>query len=385
VAVPPDAVLPDADGGALVPVGPGREAELRLAYKILGSAFHDGTRTSAADLLYAYAFAYRWGTRSGSDDAAYDPHVEAATALLRRHLAGVRLGGVDAASKSFRVGDVDFVREIFTVEVYLAAPPSDPAWSALLAPPWSTLPWTLLALMEEAVVRGWAAFSAEEAARRGVPWLDLVRSPELAGKLAALVEQFAREAFRPPALEGLVGAEEARRRWSALAAFYRERGHFLVANGPYRLRAWAGDSVTLEAFRDLTYPLGVGSYDAYAVPRRGFVGAVEWNGGRLRLSGDMEVVEKFQRSHRLVRMPLASVPAVLRSRAAPECRYVVIAADGRIAAAGSVPLAADASFEIGLGDRLPPGRYTVSLLIAVNWNVVGAELKRIEIVVPQGS
>jgi hypothetical protein len=37
-----------------------------------------------------------------------------------------------------------------------------------MAPPWSTLPWTLLVLMEEAVERGWAAFSVEEARRRGV-------------------------------------------------------------------------------------------------------------------------------------------------------------------------------------------------------------------------
>src|SRR5450759_1501942 len=32
----------------------------------------------------------------------------------------------------------------------------------------------LLVLMEEAVERGWAAFSQAEAARRGVEWLDLV-------------------------------------------------------------------------------------------------------------------------------------------------------------------------------------------------------------------
>ena len=45
-----------------------------------------------------------------------------------------------------------------------------------MAPPWSTLPWHLLVLMEEAVERGWAAFSQAEAQRRGVDWLDLVRS-----------------------------------------------------------------------------------------------------------------------------------------------------------------------------------------------------------------
>ena len=55
-------------------------------------------------------------------------------------------------------------------------------------------------------------------------------------------------------------AQDARKRWAALASFYKEHGHFLVTDGPYRLKRWSPDSVTLEAFRDLSYPLGVGSY-----------------------------------------------------------------------------------------------------------------------------
>ena len=161
VAIPADAVLPEAGSGRLQPVGPGKRARLKLTYKVLGSAFHDGTKTSGADLLYAYAFAYRWGARGNGIEAHYDPGVDAATLPLRRHLLGVRIAGVDAASKSFRVGDVAFVREVFTVEVYLAIAPEEPEWSALVAPPWSTLPWPVLVLMEQAVERGWAAFSAE--------------------------------------------------------------------------------------------------------------------------------------------------------------------------------------------------------------------------------
>jgi hypothetical protein len=34
-------------------------------------------------------------------------------------------------------------------------PPEDPEQDAVLAPPWSTLPWHLMVLMEEAVGRGW--------------------------------------------------------------------------------------------------------------------------------------------------------------------------------------------------------------------------------------
>jgi hypothetical protein len=383
VRVPSGAVLPQGRDARLAEPAPDKTAaRVKLVYKVLGSAYHDATRTSVADLLYAYAFAYRWGVRDAPDDPQYDPVIDAATAPLRRHLVAVRAAGADAASKSFLVGDVKFVREVFTFEVYLNIAPADPDWNAVVAPPWSTLPWHVLALMEEAVGRGWAAFSEAEAKRRGVAWLDLVRSSELNARLAPLVAQFEREAFRPAALRAHVTEEEARLRWRALAEFHRASGHFLVSNGPYKLKAWSPQGVTLEAFRDLSYPLGVGSYDAYAVPRRGFITKVERDGARLTVFGDIEVVEKFQRSHRLVRSPIKSVPAAMLRRAAPECRYVITDGEGRVALAGTAPLGPDGNFQIDLKDRLRSGGYTLSALIAVNGNTMNAEIHRAPLPVP---
>jgi hypothetical protein len=380
VSIPPGAVLPRAPGGELAPPDK-KTARVKLSYKMLGSAFHDGTKTTAADLLYAYAFAYRWGRRDAGNGSRYDPSVDAATAPLRQHLVALRPVGVDAGSKSFLVGDVKFVREVLTFEVYLDIAPAAPEWNAAVAPPWSTLPWHVLALMEEAVSRGWAAFSQVEAKRRGVPWLDLVRSSELNARLASLVADFERTAFRPDALQTYVAEDEARRRWQALASFHRTSGHFLVTNGPYKLKSWAPESVTLEAFRDLTYPLGVGSYDAYAIPRRGFVTNVDWRNERLTISGDMEVVEKFQRSYRVVRTALNAVPGPVLRRAAPECRYALTDAEGRVALAGTLPLGADSTFQVDLKERLPVGRYTLSALIAVNSNAMNAEIYRMPLVV----
>jgi hypothetical protein len=379
VGIAPGAVVPRGPDGQLVALPPDSTARAKLTYKVLGSAFHDGSKTSAADLLYAYAFAYRWGIPG--TDARYDPGIDAATAPLRRHLVALRTAGVDTASKSFRVGDVNFVREVLAFEVYLDIAPGDLEWNAVLAPPWSTLPWHVLALLEETASRGWAALSEAESRRRSIPWLDLVRSPELSAKLALLVAEFGRTAFRPDILHGYVTEEEARRRWRALAAFYQASGHFLVTNGPYKLKAWTPRTVTLEAFRDLTYPLGVGSYDAYAVPRRGFITKLERRDGRLTISGDMEVVEKFQRSYRLVRMALNAVPGPTLRRAEPECHYVLIDTEGRVVLAGTLQAGADASFQVDLTDRFPDGRYTLSAFIAINGNAMNAEIYRMPLVV----
>jgi hypothetical protein len=384
IPVPSEAVLPEAGSGSVQAVGPGKSAKVRLTYRVLGSAFHDGTRTAAADLLYAYVFAYRWGERTESNRDRYDPHVDAATASLRGQLVGLRVLGRDATSRSFRVGDVNFVRELLTVEVYANVRPEDPERDALIAPPWSTLPWHLVVLMEEAADRGWIAFSKAEAARRGIEWVDLVRSKDLNERLASLVETFARDGYRPAALSSLVSVEDAHRRWAAIAAFYKTRHHFLVANGPYLLKQWSAEGVTLEAFRDLTYPLGVGSYDSYAVPRRGHITRVEQKQGRIELSGDIETVVKFARSYRLEREPIQSVARDALKRASPECRYVVIDDAGRVVLAGAVTLGDNLTFSVNLHGRLSPGDYTVNAFIAVNGNAMNPDIRRIAVRIAAG-
>jgi hypothetical protein len=377
IAVPEDAVLPEPGSGRLQPVGAGKIAKQKLTYRVLGSAFHDGTRMNAADVLYSYAFAYRWGARPNGDDWRSDPLVAAATAVMRAHLLGVRVVGTDTTSKSFRFGDFEYVRELFVIDVYTSVLPVDPEQDAVIAPPWSTLPWHLLVLMEEAVDRGWAAFSQSEARRRGVDWLDLVRSEPMNARLADLLDKFEREGYRPDPLKSLVSADDARKRWAALKAFHKERGHFLVTNGPYQLKRWSADSVTLEAFRDLSYPLGVGSYDAYAIPRRGFITKVERDGDRVRLFGDIELVQKHLRSYDIVRKPLQSIAADALKRSAPECRYLVTDGESRVVLAGQVLPTGDANFSVDLTGKLPAGRFTLVVQIIVNGNAMNAEIQRI--------
>jgi hypothetical protein len=376
LSIPADAVLPEPGTGRLHPVGSGKIAGQKLTYRVLASAFHDGTRMNAADLLYSYMFAYRWGGARTNEDAPADALIAAASAVMRAQLLGVRVVGSDTTSKSFRFGDFEYIRELFVIDVYTSASALDPEQDAIVAPPWSTVPWHLLVLMEEAVSRGWAAFSQVEAARRGVEWLDLVRSQDMNRRLAGLVEDFEREGYRPQQLDQLVSKDEARRRWAALAAFYRERGHFLVTNGPYRLKQWSPESVTLEAFRDLSYPLGVGSYDAYAIPRRGFITRIERDGGTIKILGDIELVQKHARSYDIVRKPLQSLGADVIKRSAPECPYMVTGDEGHVVLAGRIGVGADASCRLDLSDKLAEGRYTLSTQLIVNGNAMNAEITR---------
>jgi hypothetical protein len=373
IEIPDDALVPEPGTGALRPAGPGRRAETAVTYRALTSPFHDGTRMSVADVLYPFSFAYRWGTRPAGRDAESDPAIAESTALMREWLAALRVADVETATRTYGE-DLTVIADVPVVEIYLRHPAPDPDGAAAIAPPWSAVPWHVTALMEEAVRQGLAAFSEGEAARRGVAWLDLAREPALDAALASLVERFRAEAWVPPALSGLVSADDARARWTRLKQFHDTYLHFLVTNGPYRLQKWAPASVTLEVVRDLAYPLGVGAFDRYPIPLKSYVARIADRGDRLEIQADVEQIEKFQRSYQVTRVPLARAG---RSRVGREtaCRYVVVGLDGSVRALG-LAARSGGRFVVPLGKgRLAPGVYTVLVALSVGDNTVGPEVR----------
>src|SRR5262249_15126172 len=137
----------------------------------------------AADLVYPYAFAARWSAAERRGAGGYDPEVDRATAPGRQALLGLKVMRLDKETKD--LGDLKLVLDVPQVDVWLR-PGLPEGAAAVVAPPWSTLPWTVLALMDEAVTSGLGAFSEAEARRRGVPWLDLARDPRTRDALRAL-------------------------------------------------------------------------------------------------------------------------------------------------------------------------------------------------------
>jgi hypothetical protein len=375
VAIPEDALLPEAGSGSLRPVGPGRTADVRLRYRVLGSAFHDGTRSTMADLLYPFVVAYRWGQAGAPGQVAGDAGVATATAVLRQHLAGLRPAGTETRIRAY--DDVRFVDTIHSVDVYLRGVGPEAPGLGAVAPPWGPVPWHVLALVEEAARRGQGAFSRAEAERRRGRWLDVVRDPRTRAMLRETLAAWQRAATVPPALAGLVTAAEARARWSALGAFARERGHVLATGGPYRLDRVTPDGAVLGVFRDLTYPLGVGTYDRLAAPRRAYVRSVDTRGDRLIVAADIEMIERVMRDTRVVREPLEERITGISPEDVPRCRYLVVGADGDVARAGLAPFAADARFAVDLAG-LAAGDYTVVLALTLEDAELDPEVRLIQ-------
>jgi hypothetical protein len=374
IAVPPDTVLPQPGTGKLSPVAAGRSSAARVTYHILASAFHDGTQMDMADLLYPYVIAYRWGAKGDTEQRFYDPAVATATALLRERLVGVRLVRTDRTVQKF--GDTEVLRESPVVDVYLNHTAMDDRQVAALAPPWSSVPWHVLVLMEEAVQRNLAAFSESEALRQGVPWLDLVRDAHLHRQLQALVEVFEHQGYRPEALQDMVTPEIARQRWARLKEFTHTQGHFLVTNGPYRLHTWSPEAVVLQVIRDVTYPVGLATFNRYAAPPRALIKQVTVDAGRLSITADVEKVETAMRLSRVVQEPLQ--PGVRQGVVPiqPGSRYVVVGPDGAVLRSGTATWEADGRFTVDLtAGMLPPGRHTILMALYPNDNAIAPEVQ----------
>jgi len=371
VEIPEDALLPEPGTGLLREVGRGKTAKAKVVYRLWGSAAHDNTRMSPADAVYPYVFAARWGTRRAPGAVEYDPAVDAATQVARQALAAFRVVKVDSEVR--RYADITFTYVVPVIEVYLNSPSPDPQELAALAPPWSPVPWHVTVLMEEAVKRGVGAFSAGEARRRGVRWLDLARDARTREALAGLLDGLARENHVPEALRRLVAADEAQTRWAALRQFAQRRGHYLVTNGAYQLEKWSDAAVVLQVFRDMTNPLGVGTYDRFAIPRRAYVARIAARGDRLEISPEIERLERFLRQYRLVREPLGS--GVDEDKVdVPACRFVIVAADGRVAAAGVSRDVQAHRVVVDLKGRLKPGAYTALVALVLGDNYVSPEV-----------
>jgi hypothetical protein len=260
--------------------------------------------------------------------------VAQATALARERLKGVRLLRVETETLAF--GEDKLRYELPVIEVYLDAAAAE---AVTVAPPWTTVPWHLLALVEEGARRGHFALSSAGAARRGLPELDPVRDAGVVQRLAALARELEERGHVPAALAKYVGPGEARQRYRRLREFHAAHGHWLVTNGPYLLSRWDGAKAVLGVFRDPSYPKGLGSFNAYATPLKAHVTRIERRGYGAEVRTEIEWLERLGRDVRIVRgsfaQRLAERLATAGAPPAPVCRYLLVGADGAVAAAGA--------------------------------------------------
>jgi hypothetical protein len=141
-------------------------------------------------------------------------------------------------------------------------------------------------------------------------------------------------------------------RYRRLREFHAAHGHWLVTNGPYLLQRWDGTKAVLGAFRDPSYPKGLGGFNAYVVPLKAHITRIERRPYGAQVHIEAEWLERLARDVRIVRGSFAQRLAERLSSAgalpAPVCRYLLVRADGTVGAAGAVRAEAEGSCRIEL-------------------------------------
>src|SRR5207237_395844 len=141
---------------------------------------------------------------------------------------------------------------------------------------------------------------------------------------------------------------------------------WLVTAGPYVLGKVTPESASLVVFRDFTYPLGVGSFDQYPIPLPAFIVKTERRGERLEIQADVENIEKFARSYKIVREPFRPQPASEKFREPLTVHFSVLGPNDEVAAAGTSRDVQNGRLVVDLAGRLKPGAYRVLLALALN-------------------
>ena len=250
IDVPSDVIKWNQTLQQWVQAGEGSTAISKVTFTPLYSNWHHGIPMDVSDMMYADYFTYEWGTNTGPGDRTVDPEYTPAASEALKLSKGSRYITPDNIESYIDIWHYD-EKEIAGSGTFFA-----------------TEPWEILAASERVVMDGRLAYSRSEAQAKGVEWYDpIVR--EHADMIKAELQTMKNEQFVPPALRDIITVEDAIKRYDASISWIENHGHAIIRNGAFYLENFnvAGGTITINAFRDSSYPFEVGHWSKYEIPR----------------------------------------------------------------------------------------------------------------------
>ena len=238
--------------------GEGSTATSMVTFTPLYSNWHHGIPMDVSDMMYSDYFAYEWGTDAGPGDRTVDPEFTPAAAEALKLSKGTRYVSPDRIESYIDIWHYD-EKEIADSAVFFV-----------------NEPWEIAAAAERIVMEGRLAYSRSEAQAKGVGWYDpIVR--EHADMIKAELQEMKNEQFIPSALKDLITVQDAIRRYDASINWIENHGHAVISNGAFYLDNFnvAGGTITINAFRDASYPFEAGHWSSYETPRLADITGVE--------------------------------------------------------------------------------------------------------------
>jgi peptide/nickel transport system substrate-binding protein len=228
----------------------GSAATSKVTYDLKYSKWHNGIMMDKSDLLYSYYFGHEWGTNTGPGDKTIDSEYTSQAAQAIKYDKGIRFISNDR------------------VESYIDFWHFDNNEIGGSAAVWAGEPWEITAASERLVTTGKYAFSRTDSTSKGVDWLSLI-IPSHANAIKDELQKMKAENYIPSPLRGVVNVQEAKKRYDASIDWITHHDNAVIGNGPFYLNSYnpSGGVITLNAFRDVSYPFPLGQWAKYEHPK----------------------------------------------------------------------------------------------------------------------
>lgn len=222
----------------------GKKATSKVTYDLVWSNWHNGQKMDMNDVLYSIYFAQEWGSAQTTDDKTFDPEYTPTASQSAKTLIAVRPIDDD------------------TIEVYVDFWHFDESEIADWGGVWVTMPWEVMAAMEQAVLDGKASFSRTDAQAKSLNWFSLI-IPRDAQLVRQYLEEFSASGVVPKSLQGF--ENDANSRYAGTIQWIEQKNHAVISNGPFYLDSYSPEArtITIKSFDDPTYPYPAGYWSKF--------------------------------------------------------------------------------------------------------------------------
>jgi peptide/nickel transport system substrate-binding protein len=221
----------------------------KVTMQPLFSKWHNGETMDKYDLMYSYYFPFEWSTDTKNADKTFDAEYSSLVFPTLSLIKGI---------KFYDNSTFDTYVDLWHYDKKQV-----PSYGTL----WPSEPWEITAATERLVADNKLAYSKSDANIKQVDQLSL-NLPVQSELIKQELIKMSNEKYIPNALKGLVSLEYALERYQSSIDWINTHHNAVIGNGPYYLQTFnpTGGVVTLNAFRDNTYPFKTGAYSDFKNP-----------------------------------------------------------------------------------------------------------------------
>ena len=224
VQVPNDAIKWNSDSKRWDKVGNEVSAKSKITYDLKFNQWHHGKEMNMNDIIYSVYFLSEWGSERTKNDRTYDADYSPQASQILNMLKGIRI--IDKN----------------TIEVYTDFWHFDSGEIASWGSVWSSMPWEIMASMEQIVIDGKSSFSRTESITKNTNWLSLI-IPNDANQVKTQLDDFKSSEHVPNALIQFSPQNGFQNiRYDSSQEWIDKNNHAVISNGPFYLDRYSPDS-----------------------------------------------------------------------------------------------------------------------------------------------